>query len=473
VEATKRVALIVVVLSVFGSELMGQTPPTAGPSTRTFTLAEAIDYALANYPAIRAAQEQVTVARAGVSLARTSYLPRADSLWESNRATANNIFGLLLPQSVIPSISGPVLPVASNRSVWGSATGVLFTWEPFDFGYRGAKVDASRSAENLAQADVAVAHLEVAMAAADAFLTLAAAELTVRAAQADVDRREVFDKSVHVLVDNQLRPGADASRSDAEMARARITLIRAQQQEQVSRVALAQALGIGSGDVRIETGQALSPPPESTLVVPALSGHPVAAAQQARVNEVRAEEHILNRTDFPRFYFQSGIFGRGSGADPNGTFATGLNGLGLERENWAAEFTVMFPNLFDFAALRAQKRQEAARERAEAARYDLTLQTLNTQVEQARAALEGARRVAANTPIELEAARASETQSRARYQAGLATIVEVADAQALLVQAEIDDALARLAVWHNLASLAAAGGSLDPFLQLVQQAGGH
>jgi len=473
VEATKRVALIVVVLSVFGSELMGQTPPTAGPSTRTFTLAEAIDYALANYPAIRAAQEQVTVARAGVSLARTSYLPRADSLWESNRATANNTFGLLLPQSVIPSISGPVLPVASNRSVWGSATGVLFTWEPIDFGYRSAKVDASRSAENLAQADVAVTHLEVAMAAADAFLTLAAAELTVRAAQADVDRREVFDKSVHVLVDNQLRPGADASRSDAEMARARITLIRAQQQEQVSRVALAQALGIGSGDVRIETGQALSPPPESTLVVPALSGHPVAAAQQARVNEVRAEEHILNRTDFPRFYFQSGIFGRGSGADPNGTFATGLNGLGLERENWAAEFTVMFPNLFDFAALRAQKRQEAARERAEAARYDLTLQTLNTQVEQARAALEGARRVAANTPIELEAARASETQSRARYQAGLATIVEVADAQALLVQAEIDDALARLAVWHNLASLAAAGGSLDPFLQLVQQAGGH
>jgi len=49
----------------------------------------------------------------------------------------------------------------------------------------------------------------------------------------------------------------------------------------------------------------------------------------------------------------------------------------------------------------------------------------------------------------------------------LATIVEVAEAQGLLVQADIDDSLARLAVWHNLASIAAAEGSLEPFLQLL------
>jgi len=49
----------------------------------------------------------------------------------------------------------------------------------------------------------------------------------------------------------------------------------------------------------------------------------------------------------------------------------------------------------------------------------------------------------------------------------LATIVEVAEAQGLLVQADIDDSLARLAVWHNLASIAAAEGNLEPFLQLL------
>ena len=86
--------------------------------------------------------------------------------------------------------------------------------------------------------------------------------------------------------------------------------------------------------------------------------------------------------------------------------------------------------------------------------------------------LDGARRVAENTPIQLNAARTGEIQSRTRYQAGLTTIVELADAESLLEQAEIDDALAKLAVWHNLANLAAAEGDLEPFFQLVRT-GGH
>ena len=93
---------------------------------------------------------------------------------------------------------------------------------------------------------------------------------------------------------------------------------------------------------------------------------------------------------------------------------------------------------------------------------------MTAQLQEARAALEGARRVAENTPIELRAARDTEGQARARYQPGLATVVEVAEAQGLLVQAETDDALARLAVWNNLASVAAAQGDLQPFIQLLR-----
>jgi len=45
--------------------------------------------------------------------------------------------------------------------------------------------------------------------------------------------------------------------------------------------------------------------------------------------------------------------------------------------------------------------------------------------------------------------------------------VDVSDAQSLLVQSEIDDALAHLAVWQNLASVAASQGDLKPFLQFL------
>ena len=81
----------------------------AGPVDR-LTLAQALRYAVDHYPSVRAAIEQVSASAAGVDVARANFLPRLDSIWQSNRATANNIFGQLLPQSVIPSLSGPVLP---------------------------------------------------------------------------------------------------------------------------------------------------------------------------------------------------------------------------------------------------------------------------------------------------------------------------------------------------------------------------
>jgi outer membrane protein len=86
------------------------------------------------------------------------------------------------------------------------------------------------------------------------------------------------------------------------------------------------------------------------------------------------------------------------------------------------------------------------------------------QTQQARAVFDGARQVAQNTPIELDAARQSEQQQRARFNAGLATVIDVAVAESLLTQAEADDAVARLNVWRAFAGLAAAQGDLAPLV---------
>lgn len=123
--------------------------------------------------------------------------------------------------------------------------------------------------------------------------------------------------------------------------------------------------------------------------------------------------------------------------------------------------------VLDFFSLHERKKVEAANRRREQALYDLTVQNLTGQLEQARATLEGARRVAQNTPIELQASRESEAQARARFQAGVGTIVDVAEAQRLLVQAEIDDSLARLSIWRALADVAAAEGDMQPMLNLA------
>lgn len=437
-------------------------------ATRMFTLEEAVDFALKNYPAIRVSAERVSGAQAGVNVTRTEYLPRLDMLWQGNRATRNNTFGLLFPQSTIPSISGPVLPTTSNEGVWGSAAGLLFSWEPFDFGRRGAEVSAARAVQSRTSAEVSVTRLDVAIATVNAYLTLLAAEQGVRVAQADVDRRQIFAQAVNVLVANQLRAGADGSRANAEAARAKASLARAQQQQEISRAALADILGTADARVEVRGDPLVGPPPDTAPPTQPIKNHPLATAQQLRIDEFLSRAKVFERSYYPKFDFESALYGRGTGANADGTLAGGATGLDLQRSNWAVGLTVTFA-AFDIFSLRAKKDVELANERAEAARYDQTLQDLTGQMRKAQASLEGARHVAEETPVELKAAQDTEVQERVRYQAGLATIVEVSEAQSLLVQAEIDNVLARLAVWQNLAGLAASQGDLGPFMQMVRQ----
>jgi outer membrane protein TolC len=187
-------------------------------------------------------------------------------------------------------------------------------------------------------------------------------------------------------------------------------------------------------------------------------------AQSAAVNIVKSREKVLDRSYYPRFLLQATTFGRGTGAHVDGTAGGAAAGLGPNVGNWALGMTVFFP-AFDLSTIRRRKEVELYNERAEAARYDQILQDLNGEFEKAKAALEGARRVAENTPIQLNAARVLEQQATARYKAGLATIVDVAEAQRLLVQAEIDDSLAGVSVWRALLAVRAAQGDLTPYLQ--------
>ena len=283
----------------------------------------------------------------------------------------------------------------------------------------------------------------------------------------DVLSRSGIAQSVSVLVQNQLRPGADASRAEADLAQAHIRLIQAQTAENAGRAALANLLGLSPAEVDIAPGPLFALPSPESLPVPEPAANPFAMAQDAKVEESLARDRVLAKSYFPKFILQSAISGRGSGAETSGQTLGGTAGLDLQRMNWAAGVQVTFPILQAFS-LRAQQKVEQANEATEKARYDQALQDISGRTAQAQISLEGARQIAQETPAEIAAARDGEQQSRARYDAGLATLVEVSQAESVLVQAEIDDAIARLSVWRDLAGLAAAQGDLEPFLNLLR-----
>ena len=180
-----------------------------------------------------------------------------------------------------------------------------------------------------------------------------------------------------------------------------------------------------------------------------------------------AQKRFLDRSYVPVFSTSGVVFGRGAGTSATGHFPSGAAGLAPDTFNWAAGVQVTFSAL-DFFNLRDQRRVQEANVEAEHARSDQAVNDVTTAVEEAQATLAGARKLAANTPVELAAAQASEQQQQARYRSGLATVVDVSAAEGVLAQAEGDDAIARLGVWRAELGVAVAQGDLQPFLQLLQ-----
>jgi outer membrane protein len=448
--------------AVVGTLAAQPAAPSAG-----LTIGQAVEGALRNYPSIRVTQEQMNAAAARIRLAQTAYLPRVDGLAQVNRATRNTFYGLLLPQGIIPSVAG--VPANNLGSVWDSGVGVLVTWQPYDFGLRAANVAAATAVRNQAQATVNRTRYDVSVATADAFLTVVAAQQTTEAARASVDSWQILLKSIHALVAAQLRPGADESRVQAELAATETQLAQAEQAIDVALSTVAQFVGVNPSQLNVSPGKmAAQLPPDRPEPPLESAANPLAIEQNAAIAQAQSQLKAMERTYYPQFFVQGMAAARGTGLLSDGSRLGGLNGLAPTTQNYGIGLTVTFP-VMDKFAIREQEAIESANIRAGQAQYQVIASNLEARFNAALATLTGARRVAANTPIEVSSARTALQQATARYQAGLAPIDDVAQAQRLLVQAQIDDALARLNVWRALLEIAAARGDLQPFLAQASQ----
>ncbi|MCP5110596.1 MAG: TolC family protein, partial [bacterium] len=268
---------------------------------------------------------------------------------------------------------------------------------------------------------------------------------------------------------SELRPGADRSRARAELARARTELIAAERLVEESKARLGEWLGRTRNQIEVAPGQLLEKPPPNAGGAADLAQHPLARFQSADVEIAKARRVSAEKAFRPKFEVLSSLYARGTGALIDGTFRGGAHGLAPSTGNWAVGFGAKLP-VFDYKSNRVQREIESHREAGEAARLDKVLRGLRARVDEAGAQVEAATRIAEITPVELDAARTLEEQAQARYRAGLGTVVEVADAQRLLRQAETDDVLARLGIWQALFRKAAAEGDMT---ELVERSSGR
>lgn len=438
------------------------TPQTPAP----LHLAGAIASAWAHYPGFTAARQAAAVAASQAELARTAYWPNAGVSTQWDRATDNATLGLSFA-SPLPGISGTV-PANdySQRSAWTSAAGLYFTWEIADFGRRAANVRYFQSLAQQAGDQAAVVRLQVGAHAADAYLTVLAAEQQVRVRQADVRRWADLAKIIDALVDQQLRPGADRSRAQAELAAARIRASNAGRDLESARASLAEAMGLALGEPLPPLASLAGPLPEAPIGNSAPP--PQLRVRQDAIAAAQAQQKEVARSALPRWYALGSAYGRGSGVLAAGRLAPGLTGLApTTAANWAVglgmdfSFTRWRVQRSQSAAAQAQLAQEQARQRQVEAQLQMAQQ-------QAAADWNAARTVARESPIGLAAAQAGERQARVRYQTGLASLVDLANAEQLLTQADSDNALGQLQVWRALVETAYAAGDLQPVMTAAQ-----
>jgi outer membrane protein TolC len=278
-----------------------------------------------------------------------------------------------------------------------------------------------------------------------------------------VESWQILQRSIHALVNAQLRPGADESRVAAELAMAQTQIAQAEQAIDIARATLSEFVGLDPSQLNPDAGKLMGPAPETPEAPFNAAETPLAREQTAVITQQKKRLDALGRTYYPQFQVQGLAAGRGTGLETNGGRLGGLNGLVPTVANFGLGLTVTF-SAMDRFAIHEQEAMQSANIRAQQAQYDVISTGLRAQFNTALAALAGARKVAANTPAEVASGRIALDQATARYQSGLAPIDDVAQARRLLVQAQIDDALARLNVWRARLQVAAARGDIQPFL---------
>lgn len=414
---------------------------------RVMTLPEAIAHARARQPALRAMMARVTAEEQAARIPRSEWLPSIGVTAQIFAATANNTTGTYVgaPNVDVPRIGGTRVASPGSMQPYPSVfVGAGVRQEIFDFGRIAARAAAADALVDVARLRAAVVRLDLDFAVESAFFAVQAARAVEQAAAEAQERARVHRDMARAAVEAGMRPPLERTRAEADLARFDIGLERARAGLALSQSVFAAAVGVAE--------PALDAPRE----VPALRDLPSmaealrqAAARDPRILEAEARARAselatraIAAEARPNLALTSSISLRAGGAPPSGTGDPARGGgFAPEVPNWDVGLVLTWPL---WSGVNAAREREASA-RVAASREDLAAVRHERAVAVQQAAL-AVRVAAAALPAldrSVEAARANYAQAEARFASGLGNSVELADAEQLRAQAEIDRALGR------------------------------
>ena len=403
--------------TVFLQLAAGQNPPSNLPR---LSLQEAQAMALQNHPRIAAAQNEVNYANQQITVNRAGYYPDINA--DVTGSQGNNM----------ARIGAGDLP--SSRLFNRFGQGVIIRQMITDSGRTPSLVASSRLSAQAAGQSAQATRYDILLQVNRAYFDVLRAQATVKVAEQTVAARQLLSDQVTELARNSLKSQLDVSFADVNVSEAKLLLLRAQDSVQESLAELGRALGSGQPATYQLSDEPLPP-------APAVSADELIA--QATSNRPELAGLRFTRDAAYKFYEAEKDLSRPTvSAVAVGGFLPYINAAGVPAEYEAIGANVTIP-VFNGHLFSARK--EAALQRAMESDQRLRdeQEQIARDVRVAWASSNDAYQRIDVTAQFLRQASLGVDLAQGRYNLGLASIVELTQAQLSLTQAEIENLTAK------------------------------
>lgn len=429
-------SLILATTSIASAQALPDAAAITAP--RTITLREAISYARAHQPSLAAARARVEVARGQARLPGASRAPKVTAGAELLVGTNNNTtasYGGPLGFDV-PRIGGTPANAKTSLSPEPSTlAGIGVRQEVYDFGRISAQSDALELFARAAEEDAQAADLDLVLFVEQSFYAVRGAHAVQQAADAAVKRAREHRDFAKANVTAQLRPPIELTRAEADLARREADSVRAEGSLRAAQQVLAAA--IGANEPALDAGNddvTYAPPPtvdtrELDQRIPSL---------RAAIDALRGQHALTSAIEAelrPDLSLSASLTGRAGGTEVSTNPTPAGAGWVPSVPNWDAMVVLSWP-LFD-RTIDARADVSRRLERVRAAEVDAQRERLRAQIGQATEELVVTEKALPSLQRAVDAATANLDQANARFAKGLGTAVELADAEGLLTDSQI------------------------------------
>ncbi len=392
--------LVFLMLSLF---LSGQVM-----AAEPLTLAEALKTADKNHPQIEEAAANLSATEAKLGQTKANYWPQINLAADWNKG-----------DTFLTALGG-------IKATEVSTTSVVVRQNLYDFGRTAGATVAARGAKAAAAEGLTVSRQDVAFRVKGAWYLVLAAERQVEAGRKTVAAREGLARQAEEFFQHGIRSRVEVARTESSLYAGKSLLIRAENNRDLARLELANAMGLNSLEDR-----SLAKPETNTDPVP----EDLAGLREEALRNRSELKRLSSLKDAASGSLRSARSGYLPTLSGTASYGEAAQSMLPEGQVWALGVNLTLPVFSGFATQEQVREADAIIHGVEAQQKNLRMQ-IAKEVDSAWLGITEAQARLAASNKEMGAAQESQRLAMERYREGLGTMIEAVDAQAQALTAE-------------------------------------